>query len=226
MNKMNIIGGDILFFSKSEQIKELIGNHTDVVMKCFTQYEMAMQAVLDNVSLDKLEVYTNQIRSFETQADEVRHQIIRNLLEGGLLLDSRKSLMRMIEGVDEVADIAEIIIQEIYIQNIQIPEFMHKAIIEISQVTRKQLLLLIESVKKIVDKYKVNELSKVILEIEGLESEVDVIQQGITKELFTKDIPLAEKLQLKEIVSLVGSMSDKIEDISDLIEIIMMARKV
>ena len=215
-----------MFFSKSEQIKELIGNHTDVVMKCFTQYEMAMQAVLDNVSLDKLEVYTNQIRSFETQADEVRHQIIRNLLEGGLLLDSRKSLMRMIEGVDEVADIAEIIIQEIYIQNIQIPEFMHKAIIEISQVTRKQLLLLIESVKKIVDKYKVNELSKVILEIEGLQSEVDVIQQGITKELFTKDIPLAEKLQLKEIVSLVGSMSDKIEDISDLIEIIMMARKV
>jgi uncharacterized protein Yka (UPF0111/DUF47 family) len=37
---------------------------------------------------------------------------------------------------------------------------------------------------------------------------------------------LAEKNQMRELVNMIGSMSDRIEDISDQIEIIMMARKV
>lgn len=215
-----------MFFSKSDEIRELVGDHAEVVVKCFDKYAEAIETVFGGCDSLVVEGYTNELRSLESQADEVRHQIIRRLLEGSLLVDSRKSLMHVIEGVDTVADITEDIIQEIYIQNISIPSFTHEAIIKMSKLTREQLLILIETIKKIVSKYKIKEMSKMILDIENLESQVDDIQQSIVKVLFESDMSLAEKLQLRELINLISSMSDIIEDISDSVEIIMMARKV
>ncbi len=215
-----------MFFSKSESIKELVGEHAVVVMKCYDKYEEAIGSILGGANRSEVEVYTNTMRSLESEADSVRHQIIRSLLEGGLLVDSRKSIMHVIEGVDGVADITEDIIQEIYIQQINLPKFTHEAIIKMSKLTRDQLILLIETIKGVVTSYKVKEMTKLIQEIENLESKVDDLQQGIVKELFETDMALAEKMQIREIINLIGAMSDTIEDISDSVEIIMMARKV
>lgn len=215
-----------MFFSKSSEIMELVGDHSEVVLSCFSKYEEAIEDIFGGCDKGAIESYANQLRSLESQADEVRHQIIKSLLEGGLLVDSRKSLMHVIEETDRVADITENIIQSIYLQRIDIPKFMHEPILKMSKVTRKQLELLIETVKKVVHKYKIKEMSKVIQEIEVLESEVDDIQQGLTKQLFEQELELAKKMQLKELIEFVGLMSDTIEDISDQIEIIMMARKV
>lgn len=215
-----------MFFSKSEVIKDLVGDHTTAVMACYEKYEEAMDAIMVGCEEATMESYTNKLRSLESQADEVRHMIIRQLLEGGMLVDSRKSLMHVIEAVDTVANITEDIVQEIYIQNICLPEFTHDAIKKMSTVTKKQLELLVETVKNIVHKYKIKEMTKIIHEIEGLESEVDDIQQALTKQLFETDFELARKLQYRELINMIGGMSDVIEDISDEIEIIMMARKV
>lgn len=215
-----------MLFSKSEEIKNLVGEHSDAVVNCYDKYEEAITEVLKGCSKNKVEKYTNQLRELESVADSVRHKIIRSLLEGGLLVDSRKSLMHVIEGVDVVADITEDIIQEIYIQGFMIPDFLHEPIREMTTVTKKQLTVLNKAIKSIVSKYKIDKMTKMINEIEELESKVDDLQQGAIKALFETDMELAYKMQIREFVNLIGSMSDIIEDISDSVEIIMMARKV
>lgn len=215
-----------MLFSKSEEIKNLVGEHAEAVVECYDRYEEAMKNILDGCSVVEIHNYTNQLRELESIADSIRHKIIRSLLEGGLLVDSRKSLMHVIEGVDVVADITEDIIQEIYMMKLELPEFTHEPIMEMTRITREQLKLLIKSIKNIVSKYKIDKMTKMIQEIEELESKVDDVQHGLIKELFEKDYDLAYKMQVREFINLIGSMADTIEDISDSVEIIMMARKV
>lgn len=215
-----------MFFSKSEEIKELVGAHADAVMQCYDAYQKALANILGGASKEAITGMTNELRQLESEADSVRHTIIRSMLEGGLLVDSRKSLMHVIEGVDAIADTTEDIIQELDIQQIVMPDFTHKALVEMSEVTKEQLELLIDSIKSIVSKYNIKEMTEIIQKIEILESKVDDLQQKVIRELFNSTLPLAEKMQYREMINLVGSMSDNIEDISDTIEIIMMARKV
>ena len=103
--------------------------------------------------------------------------------------------MHVIEAVDTVANTTEDIIQEIYIQNICLPEFTHDAIRKMSSVTKKQLEILIVAVKNIVHKYKIKEMTKMIHEIEALESEVDDIQQALTKQIFEEDFEFAMRTE-------------------------------
>lgn len=215
-----------MFFSKSEEIKNLVGAHADAVLNCYEAYERSLIKILKGASKKEIKELTKELRHLESEADTVRHNIIRTMLEGGLLVDSRKSLMRVIEGVDVIADTVEDIIQEIDIQQIHMPEFTHEGLIKMSEVTKAQLDLLIEGLKKIVSKYSIKEMTKLIRKIEALESEVDNMQQDLVRQLFKTDLTLAEKMQYRDVINLIGSMSDQIEDISDAVEIIMMARKV
>ncbi len=215
-----------MLFSKSDKMKEMVGGHTDAVVLCYSIYSDSLNAILNGTTTQVIAGFTSELRRQESFADEIRRKIIRQLLEGGLIVDSRKSIMHVIEAVDEVADLAEDIIQEIYIQGIELPGFTHAALRSMVEVTGRQLDLLIGLVKDVVDKYKAKEMTQTILQIEGLESEVDDIQQDLVKQLFETELALAKKMQLREIINMVGKMSDVIEDISDEIEIIMMARTV
>lgn len=215
-----------MLFSRSNRIKELVGNHTDSVRACYDKYAEAIVDILEGCTEQQIENYTNNLRQLESQADEVRRQIIRELLEGGLVMDSRKSVMHVIEAVDQVADLAEDIVQEIYIQGIVLPEFIHENLKKMTLVTGEQLGILVEIVNGIVDRYDAQEVATRIISIEQMESEVDDLQQSAITHLFKSDFTLAEKLQLREIINLMAYIADIIEDISDEVEIIMLARKV
>lgn len=215
-----------MLFSRSNKIKDLVGHHTSSVIECYDKFAEAINDILDGCSDQQIENYTNSLRHLESQSDEIRRQIIRELLEGGLVMDSRKSIMHVIEAVDEVADLVEDIVQEIYIQGITLPDFTHENIRIMVKVTREQLGLLVEIVNSIVDRYSVDEVAEAIARIEQIESEVDDLQQSAVKHLFRSDFSLAQKMQLREIINLMAKMADLIEDISDEVEIIMLARKV
>ncbi len=215
-----------MLFHKTDKIRTLVGNHTDAVITCYDKFEEAMIAVVGGCDREALAVYTEELRALESNADKIRRQIIRQLLEGGLVMDSRKSVMHVIESVDGIADIAEDIIQEIYIQRMALPDICHESMLAMVRVTKRQLTLLIDIVKNIVDRYNEREMTQVTSEIEHLESEVDDLQHDLTERVFDESWPLAEKLQLKKIIEMTGEIADLIEDISDEIEIVMLARKV
>ena len=71
---------------------------------------------------------------------------------------------------------------------------------------------------------------KIILEqsheIERYEHEVDQIEYQIRKKIFDSPISLAEKLQLRDFVMAVAAISDKIEDCSDLLEVMAVKRHI
>ncbi|MBC7960110.1 MAG: DUF47 family protein [Vallitaleaceae bacterium] len=215
-----------MFFTKSQEIEKLMRLYTDAVLEGYDYYLVAMTSLLGDATRDESHMYMVEMAKLERKADAIRHHIIRQMLVGGLVVDSRKSLMRMIEHIDHAVDVCEDVIQEIYLQNMNILESLKEPIEKINAITKEQLDLLVHAVLGIVGKYDLNEMFEVIRKIELLESEVDTLEHSSVIEVFEMPLELAYQMQMRMLISQVGNIADIIEDVSDEIEIIMMARKV
>ncbi|PKM93295.1 MAG: hypothetical protein CVU84_16445 [Firmicutes bacterium HGW-Firmicutes-1] len=216
-----------MFFNRmNTNIEKWIGVYLEAVTNSYSYYMSAMEKLLVGTDTDTTKQLMQTMEEYEKKADEIRRQIIRQMLEGGILVDTRVSLLRMIEDIDRIVGICEDIIQEIYMQNMIIHDIVKNPIREIHEITNKQLDLMVYAVKGTVEKYDVNEMLNDIREIEKLETKVDIIEHDIIKKVFDLPIGLAEKTQMRTLIGQVGNLADIIEDVSDEIEIIMMTRRV
>ena len=215
-----------MIFSKSNEVIDLVSSYSDKVILCYERFMEILEDMLRGCLYEDKEKYALEISRLESEADKIRHEIIRKLFEGRMLVDSRKSIARLIEGVDKVANLCEDIIQLIYFQNIDGLSEYSEDINAINRITHKQLIELINTIKSLVTKYQMNEMLESIVKIETYESEVDVLEQNIVKSIFKSNLDLAQKNQYRELISNIGSLSDIIEDLSDEIEIIMMSRNI
>jgi uncharacterized protein Yka (UPF0111/DUF47 family) len=80
---------------------------------------------------------------------------------------------------------------------------------------------------KIVSDYNLEDVVSDLGKIEALESKVDAIEIATIKQIFNMpDLELAYKNQLKGLINMVAEISDKIEDLSDEVEIILASRRI
>jgi len=219
-----------MFFNKTNQIISLLEAHTSAVLVCFDTYEDYFSEIVKLASMGDnkafSEDYTLKLKTLENEADNKRHEVIFELLQGGLLVDNRKSTMRLVEGVDQIADTTEDVVQMLVFEKLVLEDFLIEPLKVINSITRKQLNKFIEVLSKIVTKYELQSVINDMREIEGFESEVDRIEDDLIKKLYDRNISLAEKLQYKQLIRLVSGMSDAIEDLSDEVEIILASRRI
>lgn len=215
-----------MFHPKSKEIEKLLNFQADAVMEVFGCYDRSIVYIINGCEKEEIALFMKEIRAAEKKADNIRHQILRQLIEGGLLPDSRKLFAHIIERIDDIANVCEDIIEEIYLQELHLDKSLLSPIVSINGITRVQFGILQKALGAIVSNYKTNDLYAMIQEIEKKEAEVDTIEHDAIHYLFEQDMELAKKLQYKAIIRLVGHVADVIEDISDQIEIMMMTRNV
>ncbi|PKM52174.1 MAG: hypothetical protein CVV02_02060 [Firmicutes bacterium HGW-Firmicutes-7] len=215
-----------MFFKINKNIEKWIVVYLESVTNSFTFYMQAMEQLFEDANIETTLQLMQKMEEYEKKSDEIRHQIIRQMLDGGIIVDTRVSLLRMIEDIDSVVGVCEDIIQEIYMQNMCIQDIVKAPIRKIHEITNKQLELLVYAVRGTVETYDLKEMLENISQIEKLETEVDAIEHSIIKAVFDLPIGLAEKTQMRTLIGQVGNLADIIEDVSDEIEIIMMTRRV
>lgn len=220
-----------MLFSKSKLVIQKLSTHSTNVRECYLRYmQIFDEFVLDQEAILsddlKMDSYVDQIRKLEKEADAIRHVVIRELLSGGLLLENRKSSVRLIEGLDQVANIAEDIIQMLFYEKISIDEFMVKDIKEINSITLSQLDLFISLLTRTMTKYEERTLLEDIIRIEEYETRVDEVENELVKKIYRLPVELAQKNQFRDLLRLVAGISNLIEDLSDEIEIIASLRRV
>lgn len=220
----------MILFKKTNHVIQLMNEHADSVTACFMEYVTVFNEIIDlqpssdNLAFDRS--FTDRLKTYEHEADQVRHKVITQLLQGGFLPESRKSTLILIEGNDKIANIAEEIIRMIVFERIEISLFIVSALKMINDITTQQIRLYMSVFKKIMTNYDFDEMTQDIRQIETLENHVDAVENEVIIQLFSLDIPLANKLQLKSLIKAVSQISDEIEDLSDEIEIILSSRRV
>lgn len=214
-----------MFFKKGKDIVNFIKLHLDAVENCINRYVTfisGISAISENEAIKE----TKEIEDFESQADIIRHDIIRKLFEGGLLTESRTTIMTLIRGVDDIADAIEDIARDIVYQNIKFDDETIKAFNEINIMTQNQYKKLRAAIEAFLTHYVIEEQYEIIREIEKIESDIDDIEMILVRNVFRTNIELAKKNQFNNIIKQICNLSNIIEDISDHLEIAIMKRKV
>jgi len=191
-----------MFWKKQKEIEDLVFEHLNRVDESLKYFIQSLKA--------------------EGRADDVRRRVETQLLAGALMPTSRRDILQLVEQVDRLANAAENALDHLLIQRIDIPDVMRPAIIEITSKTEA----IFEQVKNAISNLfeKMEAALEHTAQIEHIEGEIDHIERKALKKLFEQDLDLAHKLQVNSFIRSVVELSDRAEDLSDHIEL-MVAQK-
>jgi len=209
-----------------KRVDELLNFHINSVKECKKKFDEFILFTFENGYTHEAEKLLWDVDALESEADSHRREIINLLIGGALLPDTRKDILTLIEDVDQIADNYEGISKEMFLQKIEFPEFVKNNIMLIEEKERTQLFLLCEAIDNLFLNLNDNDANRnIISQIELIESEIDKIEFNTVKEIYNLELDLAKKTQLRTFVSSIADVSDLIENISDILEMIIASRR-
>ena len=210
------------FWKKQKKIETLVLEHLHCVDESLVFFQEAFTAYLDG-DMEKADRLALETHRAEGLADDVRRKVETALLGGALLAPSRRDILEIIEEVDKLANAGEAILDYLLLQQVGIPEELKPMLHEIMSKTRE----IFEEVNQALNLFfqDMNLALEHTKAIEMKEGEVDQLERAVIERLFAMDLGLAEKLQVRGLVEELVEPSDRAEDLSDRVDMMIAQRR-
>lgn len=179
----------------------------------------AKEMIVMTTDLSKVEERARKIKEIEQRADRVTHQAVESLHKTFITPLDRDEIYRLITNMDDILDFIEAASQRFFLYDIR------RVTPEVQELARI-ILRSAEGVRKAVsgleDMKNSHEILKLCVEINRHENEADhVMRVGMAK-LFREDLDFRELIKLKEIYEMLESVTDRCEDVANIIESIVL----
>jgi len=209
------VAADLFRRRRSDRVGEVLGQHLALVEETVQAMARGIAAQLEGAPWEVLEELNVDTHRRESRADDVRREAELLLVKGALLASTRRYLLDIVEGVDQLANSAEHTLDFLVLQRILVPDILHPLIREMIQVTLEQVGDLKGAIVALLGRDR--DAVRRAAEVERKESRVDeLLRRGILR-LFSTDLPLAEKILNREFLEKLAALSDRAEDVSDLV---------
>ena len=210
----------------NQKIYECITEQINDVENCLVSFENFLcAATTPGTVFETLEALSIDIQKKEACADLSLRRMIDSL--GGTFLPStRQDLISIATRCDKIANKCESTALMTVLQQFRFDPLYREPIMKIISITREQFQLLHKSIVTMFVHFGSFLKDHSILdEIRQKESEVDLIETELYKQIFSSDLSLAEKMQTKSFVEHICDISDVIENIADDLQIMLITRK-
>jgi predicted phosphate transport protein (TIGR00153 family) len=188
---------------------ELFNEHADLGVKCASE----MVALMTN--FDDLELRVHAIETIEKQADKVTHNCIELLHKTFITPLDRDDIHQLITRMDDILDLLEDAAQTISLYDI-------KAITPEAKRLAELCLACAEKVQSAVALLPNMDNSRQILticqEIDRLESDADHVMRAAMSKLFRDEPDVRNLIKLKAIYEILETVTDRCEDVANIIE--------
>lgn len=212
------------FFKKELQLEKLIYNYLENIGMIQKHFVKAMNICLKEGASDDFCFLVDQTHKFESRADDLRDEINELMYSRALIPESREDIMALLERVDEIPRSFEQILNMIRTQQIFFPEFLVLDIQELIRVSMESCDLMAKQIDVMIKKKE--GIRTLMSTIDQNESHCDHIERRIIVKLFESDLEPFLKLQLKELVIVLGEISDQVDRVSKRVNIMTMKRRV
>jgi predicted phosphate transport protein (TIGR00153 family) len=211
-------------FGKRKKLLDLVGRYLEDLQLARDSFHTALTTALDESDRQKFADLRDTTHKFESAADDVLEEINTLMYEKILLPELRGDIIDLLETMDQVPRFFELTLDLIKTQKLAIPEFAVADIRELLEVSMESCVLMTEQVGDLFEKgTRIRELVDVI---DAIESHGDRIERRLITGIFESDIDPFAKLQLKELVITLGSISDQTDRVSKRANIINLKRRV
>ncbi|MFW6266545.1 MAG: DUF47 domain-containing protein [Halanaerobiales bacterium] len=197
---------------------------TECVGKCLEKSFEVITLYIKEGENEKVIDLNKTVHDKESEADDIRRDIVNNITRGSLMPNTRVDILELIEGIDDIADHTEDILDEIIFLQLDFCCLNEEKLKKMIKLIKEQFKKLSKGVNDLF-----NDMNQALLyasELERIESEVDAIEEDITREIGkVENISTADKLAHRSLVKNVSDTADIIENAGDIIETIVSVRK-
>ncbi|MDP3065701.1 MAG: TIGR00153 family protein [Methanobacteriaceae archaeon] len=215
----------VKLFGRESRVEQHFREHAQLVYECVEMLQELMPYFYQG-DFDALNEKVVEMSRIEHQADEVRRIMEIEFFKGAFLPFDREDRIILAELVDSVADMTQETAYGICLSRVQFPpkfedDFreMVDAVCAAAQVLKECVELLDQDLAKSIAKAH---------EVEANEEAVDMIERRILKRLYDAyrdgEFGILKLLELKNTVIRLGNITDRAEDASDRV-LIMVAKR-
>jgi predicted phosphate transport protein (TIGR00153 family) len=188
---------------------DFFNQHAELAAKA----ALELQALL--ADLTQLERRSRAIEKNEKMADQITHQTVQLLHRTFVTPLDRDEIHQLITGMDDILDLMEDVATCVFLYDV-------KAVTPDAQKLAEICVTCTLKVKEAVGMLNSLDNADAILRICGdidrLESEADFVFRSALAKLFREESDAKQILKLKEVYQLLESITDKAEDVANVIE--------
>jgi len=171
------------------------------------------QALSDLIqNFDRLSEMRSKIKDIEHEGDDIVHSIYEHLIKTFITPIDREDIAKLASLYDDVLDYIEAVANRLHLYEIRSPTEPMRRLTQIGVKCVEEIDFAFGSINKI----KAPEVEKRIIEVERLENEADVVLNEAVAGLF-KTSDAISIIKLKEIYELMETITDKCEDVVQVI---------
>ncbi len=198
------------------------GNFFEMFNQHATHIVEAAQAfskmVANYSDVEKREAYNREVDNAERAADRVTHDVNRALHKTFITPIDRDQIHQLINSMDDVADLIQDSAETMVLYDVR---HMTDDILRLTDLSVKcceRLKDAVGLIGKVRDAATAEATLKTCEEIDRLESDADRVMRSAMSRLFREEPDVRELIKLKAVSELLETITDKCEDVANLIE--------
>lgn len=166
-------------------------------------------------NLDQAPTHAKNIRDIEHKADTITHRTVELLHKTFITPLDRDDIHTLISRMDDIVDYIEAASERMHLYNVtDAPPEIH----DMADVCLRSAELIRRAIAGLQNLKQPEELLHICIEINHLENEGDQILRTAMAKLFREETDTRQLIKLKEIYELLEGVTDRCEDVANIIE--------
>ena len=143
----------------------------------------------------------------ESKGDELRLGVRTILYSKALLPESRGEILRILEAADAVINRAESLLRQVVIERLEIEAWLRSEIRDLVTASTEACRA-VHAAGGMLLAGNDGPLAELTHRVDRIESRCDHLEDDLLGRVFAADLPLSRKLQLKDFIRRLGTLSD------------------
>ncbi len=213
-----------ILHKEEKKVQQKMVDYVRMVDSCIESFKISIMHFFENGHGQAFEESVVKTHECESRSDDLRREIELTLYGKSLLPESRGDILGLLETADRIPNQAESVLSTIDDQKIDVPARFIPAFIRLVMVNlqaytlvRRALFLLFTKPKETL------ELSR---QVDRAESESDREQRKLIRDIFSSELDTGSKILLRDLVSKIGAISDRCENLADRVAVATIKRRI
>jgi predicted phosphate transport protein (TIGR00153 family) len=194
---------------------ELFNQHGAHMVEAARAFILMIQNYDDPAQREKL---ANDVINAERAADRVTHEVSRALHKTFITPIDREQIHRLIDAMDDIVDLLQDTTETMSLYDVRALTEEVLRLGDISARCCERVQHAVSLLPRISNGEVAEAAIKTCEEIDKLESDADRVMRAAMSKLFREEPDVRELIKLKTIYELLESISDRCEDVANLIE--------
>ena len=194
---------------------EMFNQHADRIVEAGHAFS---QLVANYNDLHLREKYNDDVDNAERAADRVTHEVNKTLHQTFITPIDREHIHTLINTMDDVADLLQDCAESMALYDVRhMTDEIHR-LTDLSLKCCERVRDAVKLLDRIADQSTAEAALKTGEEIDRLEGDADRVLRAAMSKLFREEPDVREVIKLKAIYELLETVTDKCEDVANIIE--------